>query len=323
LHDSGDEERLGSVAHKLVAKYTQRATKPPTAKQRKPSIKYSAEWLPKTLQFERDFSKVSLALPPAGEGAPRNSGNSEIIRIASASDDIYVLNSKVLMMKIQWMGFVAAAGIVFSCNSFAMAGVIVSSPAPVASGPGLGFATVAAIVTLTPNNDNVPAVGVPDNNVAVPLKRFDSNGYIDLVFAVQPSAGVTEYQVSEFVDNNTGSPWTRYTMQLGFDSGANFQLSAPNDGLDFDAPNYDTPPSSPAFPFIATPNEDELVFVGGVHGAGAQPYSVRIDVPDVPLGRGPFGFFTLRQVPTAVPEPASFALIAIACGLAAGIRRRG
>ena len=209
------------------------------------------------------------------------------------------------------------AGAMFALlSSAASAGTILSAPAPAISGPGLGFASVAAIITVQANNDNVPSPNRLDNNIVVPLKRFDSNNYIDIEFTVAASDGVTEYQISEFVDNNTGSPWSGYRMVLGTGTGAGFVISPLGDGLDFDFPNYDTPPSSAPFPIVGTPDEDQLVFSGGIHGAGAQPYSVRIDVPD---SRSKF---TLRQIPTAIPEPSAIALTVIAL-LGVAVRRRG
>lgn len=101
-------------------------------------------------------------------------------------------------------------------------------------------------------------------------------------------------------------------MQLGFGTGANFVLSPLNDGLDFDTGppgGNDTPPTSAVFGTISRPDEDQLLYSGGLHGAGAQPYSLRIDVPDVPTLR--FSRFTLRQIPTAVPEPSSIALVGL------------
>jgi hypothetical protein len=227
------------------------------------------------------------------------------------------------MMKIQrhGIGFVVAAIVVALLSSAASAGVILNVPAPAVSGPGLGFASVAFTSTLSPNNDNVPAAGVPDNNITVPLKRFDFADYIDIEFSVAPSNGVTEYQVSEFVDNNTGGPWSSYLMQLGTGTGNNFQLSALNDGLDFDSPTYDLPPTSGAFPIVNAPDEDQLVFSGGGgHGNGAQPYAFRIDVPDMGVE---FGHFTLRQIPTAVPEPAAIVLALMSVIGLASLRRRG
>ena len=226
-------------------------------------------------------------------------------------------------MKIHRMYFVLAAFVFAMLCSTASAGTILNLPAPGVSGPGLGFASVAFTSTLSPNNDNVPVAGVPDNNITVPLKRFDFADYIDIEFSIAPSGGVTEYQVSEFVDNNTGSAWSSYTMQLGTGTGAFFKLSALGDGLDFDSPTYDLPPTSGAFPIVGAPDEDQLVFSGGAgHGGGAQPYSFRIDVPDLDTGVA-FGKFTLRQIPTAVPEPGAIALVGMALlGLAMN-RRKG
>ena len=83
------------------------------------------------------------------------------------------------MMKIHWMKFMFAVAVAALFCSTAAAGVIQSSPLPVASGPGLGFANVAAVITVQPNNDNVPSPNFLDNNVVVPLKRFDFADYID------------------------------------------------------------------------------------------------------------------------------------------------
>jgi hypothetical protein len=200
----------------------------------------------------------------------------------------------------------------------ASAGTITSALPAV--GPGLGFVAVPAIVTLTPDNDNVPAAGVGDNNIVVPLKRFDNNGVIDIEFTVAPSNGVTEYVVSEFVDNNTGLPWIGYNMFLGYGVGAAFTPLA-GDGLDFDFPTYDTPPTSGAFPAWAPLGEDGLAFFGGLHASGAQQYVVRIDVPNIATVR--LSRFTLRQVPVPIPEPGTIALacLALASGLVIGRRR--
>ncbi len=179
------------------------------------------------------------------------------------------------------------------------------------SGPGLGTVSVPAVFTVLANNDNVPDPAKLDNNIFVPIKRFDHLGYIDIEFTVFNSGGTTEYQVFESVDNNTGIDWARYKMQLGFGTGAGFTLSTPLDGLDFDAPDYDLFPSSSAMPLIDNSDEDILVFSGGTHSSGAESYQFRIDVPD--FGDIPGGYtFTLRQMPIAVPEPASVVLLGLA-----------
>ena len=111
---------------------------------------------------------------------------------------------------------------------------------------------------------------LPDNDIIVPQKRFDSVGFIDTEFTVSTTSGVTEYQVVEGVDNNTGINWSAYTMLLGFGTGAAFtQVGGLGDGLDFDTGppgGNNTPPSSGAFPIVSRPNEDQLVYSGGVQG---------------------------------------------------------
>ncbi|HEX4413068.1 MAG TPA: PEP-CTERM sorting domain-containing protein [Lacipirellulaceae bacterium] len=178
--------------------------------------------------------------------------------------------------------------------------------------------SVPAIITANPNNDNQLGGGSDDNNIVIPLKRFDANGYIDLLFTTSPSQGTTEYKVTEFVDNNTGLNWSKYTMQLGFGTGSGFKQASPSDIIDFDAPNYDTPPTSTGLPSVST-NPTVLVFSGGTQGTGAQTYTFRLDVPDLLDGGTQF---TIRQQPTAIPEPGTFALAALAA-LGFCVRRRG
>lgn len=206
----------------------------------------------------------------------------------------------------------ALIGLFLSTSAFA--GVITAATmfgTNAGTGPGLGTVSVPAIVTVLANNDNVPSAGVLDNNIFVPVKRFDHNGNIDIEFHVNPSQGVTEYSVFESVDNNTGSNWTQYKMSLGFGVGALFVPSPSGDGLDFDFPNFDTPPTSSAMPTVVT-GEDNLSFSGGIQTTAAESYQFRIDVPDLAGVVGAAGgVFTLRQTPIAVPEPSALALVLI------------
>jgi hypothetical protein len=183
------------------------------------------------------------------------------------------------------------------------------------SGPGLGTVSVPLISTVNVNNDNQTGGGIADNNITVPIKRFDNIGYIDIEFNVSGTDGVTEYKVSESVDNDTGIFWNAYTMVLGFETGDDFYESPSGDGLDFDAPLYDLLPTSGAFGGVAT-SEDMLVFSGGLHNLALQLYTLRIDVPDDVVR------FTLRQYPTAVPEPSTIALGVIALVGLAGLALR-
>jgi len=183
----------------------------------------------------------------------------------------------------------------------AQAGTILGSGA--IAGPGLGIVAVPVIIT--------PDEGVADStgNIGVPIKRFDQTGYIDIEFFVRTSdpRGTTEYLLFESVDNNTGIDWSSYTMQLGTGLGAGFVQSNGANGLTFDAPNYNPTPNSSAFDQVIT-NPTQLDFFDGIQSTGSQIYQVWIDVPDG------IQVFTLRQYPTAVPEPGTLALAAIAVG---------
>lgn len=211
----------------------------------------------------------------------------------------------------------------FSSASLSHAGMILSAQifgGQAGTGPGLGTVSVPAILTLNMNNDNI-AGGPTDNNITVPVKRFDNVGYIDIVFNIANTGGTTEYKVFESVDNNTFLPWSSYTMQLGYGFGPGFNnIGGALDGLDFDFPNFDTLPTSSAFTNVAL-NEDLLVYSNGLQLTGSETYQFRIDVPDLPPG---VTSFTIRQTPVAIPEPGLCVLGAAACfgGLLIHRRRR-
>jgi hypothetical protein len=151
-------------------------------------------------------------------------------------------------------------------------------------------------------------------------KDYVGIGPVDIEFTVVPSGGVTEYAFVEGVQNGTGIPWTDYHMQLGFGMGAAFMPSPAGDGLDFDAPAYDSPFSFPPFSSMVV-TEDGIDAFGGLvpSPAFASPWVFHFDVPDGITA------FTVRQYPTIdlVPEPAS-GLLGILSALAIGgcARRR-
>lgn len=224
-----------------------------------------------------------------------------------------VLACSLTACSIAFLTAAASAGVISEVTQFGpQAG----------TGSGLGVVSVPAIVTTTPNNDKSLTPGSLDDNIVVPIKRFDFNGYIDIEFVVTSSGGVTEYQFFESIDNNTGAIWNGYLMMLGYGVGANFVQSTSDDGLDFDVPDLDGQIASSAFTEILIVGKG-MLFGGGFQGTGAETIQFRVDVPDVASLPPGFDRFTLRQVPSYLPEPTTLMLVSLAiAGTAIQARRR-
>jgi len=194
--------------------------------------------------------------------------------------------------------------------SVARAGTITAVTNPTGPGcTGLPCAgNTASFLTLAPNNDDASDPGPSDNSADV-TEFFTSINYLDVTFAVANSSGVTEYfSLSVAVNNDTGVTWTDFHWSL---IPAVFL-----DGLDFDYASISPDPTSSAFPSLIY-NEDKLIFSGGLGAPNNTPvfFTFSIDVPDG------ISSFTLRGVPTVVPEPAS--LLLLGSGLAGmGLWRR-
>ena len=183
-----------------------------------------------------------------------------------------------------------------------------------------GVASLAAttISPLTaPNNDDT--AGASPNGVFVTQKNYIAIGPVDIVFNVINSGGTSEYLFTEGVYNNTGLNWGAYHIELGFGYDAGFVKSTLGDGLDFDAPDFNSPfnfnPGGAFFPTVSV-TEDDVYASGGVmpYLSFAGYFRFTVDVPDGITS------FTVRQSPIAVPEPSALALLAL--GFAAYIGKR-
>ncbi len=178
------------------------------------------------------------------------------------------------------------------------------------------FSGVASVAGTTisppsdPNNDDV--VGPSPNGVFVTQKNYVGIGPVDLQFDVSDTGGVTEYLITEGVANNTGLDWSSYHIELGFGHEAGYVKSTLGDGLDFDAPDYNSTfffnPSPGFFPTYSV-SEDDVYATGGVmpNSTFAGYFQFTIDVPDGITS------FTIRQSPIPAPEPSTWALACIGC----------
>jgi len=219
------------------------------------------------------------------------------------------------MITKQYFTTACAAALMLSCADTLWAGAITGyTPFP-------GINSVAGVAILPPapaNNDDV--AGLSPNDLWVTQKDYIAIGPVDIVFDVDPTGGVTEYSFREGVSNSTGVDWSGYTIQLGFGTGTGFVPSTPGDGLDFDGPLFNSPIDFTVFfPSAIPTSEDEIVASGGIHPNGlfSLPYfRFSVDVPDT------FSSFTLRQFPTAVPEPSTVLLTALGLAVLVPLARR-
>jgi len=210
-----------------------------------------------------------------------------------------------------------------TCFAAIAAIALAASSAPAGMITGLtwhsGVASVAGefiVAPSAPNNDDV--AGISPNVVFVLQKNYVGIGPVDLVFEIADTGGTTEYRVEEGVSNSTGLDWSGYHMELGFGVGAGFVKATSGVGLDFDAPDYNSPVSLGTF-FSALPaTEFDLIGTGFMPAAAFNAgILLHIDVPDGITS------FTLRQSPIAVPEPAAGLLISMfgVAAICAGRRR--
>lgn len=165
-----------------------------------------------------------------------------------------------------------------------------------AFGPGLDSMSFNNLGTPIPGNDDF--AGASPNWISVNQKAYNAVGVIDMVFIVEDSGGLTtEYILTEGVFNGTGVDWTDYHLELGFGTGVGFVPSTAGDGLDFDAPDTNSPYAFAPFATL-TIGEDTIDAVDGVIVSGGfHVFGFPIDVPDG------ITEFTVRQFPTVATVP--------------------
>ena len=172
--------------------------------------------------------------------------------------------------------------------------------------PGVTSVASTSIDAAPTSNDDV--VGPSPIEAYVTQKDYTAIGPVDIEFFVSDNGGATEYRFREGVNNSTGTTWTGYHIELGFGNGAGFTKSTPGDGLDFDAPDYnslvDFNPSPGIFANWNVTEDDILAYDGDmVNGEFAGYFIFHVDVPDG------ISSFTLRQSPIEnVPEPRGIVL---------------
>jgi hypothetical protein len=120
--------------------------------------------------------------------------------------------------------------------------------------------------------------------------------------------------------------WSGFRFELGFGLGANFVLSQPGDGLQFDTLAGLSTGTSSRFSVVVDQTDVLEWGNGSAPRISSTAFTFAIDVPDGLAGVNPGGLnrFTLRQSPIlegAVPEPATLGLIGVALA-AMGFRLR-
>jgi hypothetical protein len=147
------------------------------------------------------------------------------------------------------------------------------------SGPGLGIVTFGSLATPSPANDDV--AGASPNTIIITEKRFDTFDGIWMIFAVADDGiGPTEYQLTETVVNNTGGNCIGYQVMLGSGTDSSWVHASLGTGLDFDAPDDNSPRTFSVYPTLVY-DEVTIDAVGGVILAGeTHVFTYAIDVPD-------------------------------------------
>lgn len=121
------------------------------------------------------------------------------------------------------------------------------------------LATTSIVASSAPNNVNVASPS--PNQRVIRRKNASAGGPVDIVVGAGNTLVTTDYLFIEGVFNNADTTSLGCELEFGFGRDTGFAKSASGDGLDFDAPEFDSPlgcnPSPDFFP-VASPGEDRM-----------------------------------------------------------------
>jgi hypothetical protein len=179
------------------------------------------------------------------------------------------------------------------------------------AGPGLGTVTVVNYGSdpTKLNDDNT--AGWPKTHFVSHDVSFAKTDYIDRVYRVNDTEGVTEFNFEDNIINGTANNWTTVQVQLGFGTGDNFIPAAAGE-LDFDWPDKDSGLATNGWAKV----HDQYAIGYTAAVALAPGLSVKlfysVDVPDYDPEAMPGAYveegvyqFTLRTIPGPKPGGAS------------------
>ena len=193
-----------------------------------------------------------------------------------------------------------------------------------------GFSSYAlalpcAASTSDPNLADCSSVIAGDAGVTIEKTFFDPFVPIDIVFTIlKPEFSSDGFAISETVHNLTGRTWNDFHFRLGLGTGTSFVDFFPGEDPDVEfgtlfAISADSDVFSIGSASFHSPRT--LDFTGGLVPSGTDvTFSFSIVEGFIDASDG--STFTLRQLPSLVPEPASILLVGLGLAGLGALRRR-